>query len=124
MTFTNMDEGRIRMVVPGENSRALTGLRSNPEQEIRKIRDSVYDLSGKLQRSISLRVDQEELEPQAIGAFVKLIDSFIRLVNTEIMIEGEKREPEEVKDIAEEDKILLEVYKEEIKNSMIATEKI
>ncbi len=86
-----------------------------PEEDIRDLRDNIYNLSNKLEKSISARLEQEQLEPQAVVAFVKLVDSFLKITNVEFLIyDGKNISEEKKQDINEEDQQLLNLYKKEM----------
>ena len=86
-----------------------------PEEDIRGLRDNIYNLSNKLERSISARLDQEQLEPQALVALVKLVDSILKITNVEFLIyDGKNAKEEKIQDINEEDQQLLNLYKKEM----------
>lgn len=105
-----------RVLIHGESSSSevnLTSIRS-PEEDINSMRGNIYNLSSKLERSISSRLDQEILEPQSVAALVKLVDSFLKLTDMERLIYESKGSLNKPKDLAEEDHELLEVYKKEM----------
>ncbi len=91
----------------------LSFLRS-PEEDINAMRGNIYNLSNKLEKSISSRLDQEILEPQSVAALVKLVDSFLKLTDVERLIHESKESTDRPKELNEEDHQLLEVYKKEM----------
>lgn len=105
-----------RVLVHEEPSSLKMELRSarSPEEDINSMRDNIYNLSSKLERSISSRLDQEILEPQSVAALVKLVDSFLKLTDVERLIYEEKASAHTPVDLDKEDSELLEVYKKEI----------
>ena len=105
----------VNIIIDNNSQKLLEEIKAirTTEEDINLIRDNIYNLSSKLEKTISMRLDQEILEPQAIAALVKLVDSFLKLVEVEYTI-ADGKNVEKPADTPAEDQELLKLYKSEI----------
>jgi hypothetical protein len=81
-----------------------------PEEDVYAIRDGVFDLLIKLERSVSNRLDHEMIESSSISSLTKLVDSYMKLLDLEYKIFESKHSEEVHEEITDEDRKILEEY--------------
>ena len=86
----------------------------NSLDEIKTLKNEIYSLTGKLNDIISVQLVMHEVDSKKINSSCKLVDSFIKLVHTEEALSSKYVEDDDIKDITEEDRIILQIYESEM----------
>lgn len=85
-----------------------------PQEDLNIIRDNIFNLLSKLERSISMRIDQEIIEPYAIASLTKLTESYMKLIEVDFVISEGKTVEEKPRNLSEEDQTVIDFFKKEI----------
>lgn len=87
-------------------------IRSSSARRVRFIKNRVCEFRDKLDRSLNLRLDQEDIESPDILSYLKVISTITDLMQIEIKFEEGKKTIEVPKNFTAEDCELLEKLKE------------
>ena len=86
----------------------------NSLDEIKTLKNEIYSLSGKVNNIILEQLVMNEVNFKTINSSYKLVDSFIKLAHAEEAFISKIIEDEGIKEITEEDRVMLEIYEQEM----------
>ena len=78
------------------------------------LKENIFTLIGYLNKKILSQITQDIIDAQGMYALVKLIDSYLRLYNTEIIMNIAQDNTEKAEELKEGDNNMLKNYKEKM----------
>lgn len=92
----------------------------NDNNELLQIKKNVFRLINNLEDNISNKLNKRKIDSQSIFALTKLVDSFVKIVQTDALLFSKREDPNLMEeDLIEDDKNIIAEYKEYIRKEWL-----
>ncbi len=92
-------------------------MKSN-NNELAIVKNSIFMLLCKLERNLTEHINKDKIDSQAIFALTKLVDSFIKISHSELILGERSKDDNLQQQVSDEDRELITQYKNVSNNKM------